>query len=163
MENFNSKLEIHDGDKSKVFDSQFQCQICKGPSYKNEGNLKRHIKSTHDKSDEVFKCDRCDKTLKSKSGLNNHNESAHSNQKFDCDTCDKTFGKKQLLEYHFKNEHFNPQEYRCDICDKAYCTIRALKEHITLAHSNERIECDACNKTFSSGLQLKIHVKKCTQ
>ena len=70
-----------------------------------------HTINTFENSQEYLswkreKCDRCQKLISSKQGLQYHIESVHNkNRRVECDLCDKVYTYKPTLTRHKKDVH----------------------------------------------------------
>ena len=55
--------------------------------------------------EKIYKCDACDKTYNSYSGLSFHKKSKHKGMRFSCNFCDKSYTQSPSLKRHMKNIH----------------------------------------------------------
>ena len=55
--------------------------------------------------EKIYKCDACDKTYNSYSGLSFHKKSIHKGVRFSCNFCDKSYTQSPSLKRHMKNIH----------------------------------------------------------
>ena len=55
--------------------------------------------------EKIYKCDACDKTYNSYSGMSFHKKSIHKGVRFSCDFCDKSYTQSPSLKRHMKNNH----------------------------------------------------------
>ena len=97
-----------------------------------------------------FKCNHCQKNLKSKQSLNRHIIQVHgigekSNKK--CDFCEKSFFN---LRNHLKDVHGTDQFLKCHFCQSEFRSQKLLKSHIKIMHEEKKIfMCDICRKEFT--------------
>ena len=122
-----------------------------------------------------FKCDTCNKKLKSKQNLKNHIKAIHGNFEEVCQRCHciMKHTKKYNAEQHRKNCFRTV--FPCHLCPKKYFKIDLFKEHY-LSHSkdqqiidveeiskiytkSDRIECPSCDKSYTSVANLRVHHK----
>lgn len=81
-----------------------------------------------------------------------------------CTICQKTFTRPQELKRHLKI-HENTSSFLCEECGKSYKSRDGLDYHRALHHNQEQsnppsvFSCTECDKTFSTGIQLKTHLK----
>lgn len=142
---------------------QYFCDICgKTCSVKNDLliHMRRHLSKD---SREKFSCSICDASVLSKSALNNHLKTFHSDiiEIHPCDytDCEKSFQTRTKLLQHKKSVH-ETGKFPCDLCDKQFSTKQYLQKHIKQCHSVKVLEnCDVCGKEFPKGIQLKRHMQ----
>lgn len=135
----------------------FNCEIC-GSEFTTKGNLKNHKNNVHEKPD-AFQCILCNKTFPNKNYFVEHDEIFHKNKKdeFKCETCGNGYNTKKNLKRHIMRNHEVPK-YKCDLCGRTYKDKSYLNIHLK-AHSKAKIECESCDKVFTSKVALKQHVK----
>ena len=162
----------------------FKCNICKNDFFQiTSSEFLSHIKShlldkkqplenqnsisnCQTKVEKSFKCDICDKVLKSESGIQHHKLVTHDNVvRLKCDICPKTFTVAKNLREHQKNRvenpgmclNYNPKV--CNLCHKSFKHPCHVKYHKQRVHENYRpFECESCGKTFSNLANLQTHV-----
>ena len=120
------------------------------------GALKQHVRSTH--LNVTFKCDHCEKTFRSKNGLNSHMKSIHL-KSFACDVCQKCFNSEPNLRRHKASEHNLDALYKCEPCGKAYAWKDSLDYHIRSIHLKEEYACKYCTLTYKGQGSLRNHVQ----
>ena len=132
-----------------------ECQLC-DKEFSRTNNLKRHIEQVH-MSVKRFKCDQCQFETSAKATIKQHKSSKHEGITYKCDQCDKKFYDKKLLKHHILIEH-DKFRFECSVCHFMCKTTETLKNHIQVEHENNpKLECDSCNKTFSTLKYLKMH------
>lgn len=70
--------------------SESICELC-GKSYKNLRDCRRHMKIKHTKTDEIFRCNICQKVYPSLNGLKDHVRNTHVVNEVQCTQCGKSF------------------------------------------------------------------------
>lgn len=119
-------------------------------------DLKWHLKSH---ATNFFRCELCQKHLKSKNSLLSHLSIKHpevvnaKKESYSCNYCSRSFGNKYLLKMH-KLAH---KTRHCDVCgtDVKYTHFR----YHSMKHSSAgfRFCCAMCNKLFTSQKSLNAH------
>ena len=127
------------------------CPICH-QVIKGRGNLSRHIKEVHLKTD-LHQCPICKKVVKRPDSLKNHMISRHQQQKrpFSCSTCSKEFVGRIHLRYHTITDHTHPNT--CHVCMKRFESRKDLRLHFKSPHGTSTF-CRFCEKDF---LDLRTH------
>ncbi|XP_055963549.1 histone H4 transcription factor isoform X3 [Sorex fumeus] len=112
-----------------------------------------------------YKCPLCDMTCPLPSSLRNHMRFRHSEDRpFKCDYCDYSCKNLIDLRKHL-DTHSREPAYRCDV-DKCSFTARSLssiKAHYRKVHegdSEPRYKCHVCDKCFTRGNNLTVHLRK---
>ena len=90
-------------------------------------------------------CHMCDYATNKKDSLTKHLYVHGIGDRFKCDQCNKDFRAKQKLQIHMKT-HGSCTE-KCHQCGKMY---KSLKSHIANVHAEKQLECDECEKMFST-------------
>ena len=73
-----------------------ECNLC-NKLFSNQSNLRKHIKSVHEKI--KFKCEICTKNFTRKDNLLSHKRNIHSkNIEFKCTVCERKFSRKGNLQ-----------------------------------------------------------------
>lgn len=103
-------------------------------------------------------CSECGKSFLA-SYLRRHYQRVHLKEKrFECDICGLRTFKKQHIEEHLKR-HFKIKDYHCDQCPSAFTTGTELKIHIKNVHCEERpFKCD--HKGCDSAFKQKENLKE---
>eukprot|EP01084_Bolivina_argentea_P118128 209655_1 len=86
-----------------------------------------------------WKCNKCNVSYKSSTGLTGHNNRVHS-VKFKCKYCHKTFGHDSILKQH-ERMHTNEKPFHCHYnnCDKTFKRNVDRRNHINDVH-----QCKKC-------------------
>jgi len=152
MRNDKPQIEHHmrrvHGDKS----IQFNCQQC---SYSTtfEGNLKTHIRRSHDDS---YLCDQCSYKTGDKGRLRYHVDNVHDIEKHLCDKCEFITTNKRRLEFHEEKVHLGIR-YQCNLCDYKATKNQNLKAHTLSVHEKLRITCSFCTYSDSQKSRVLLH------
>lgn len=103
-------------------------------------------------------CSECGKSFLA-SYLRRHYQRVHLKEKrFECDICGLRTFKKQHIEEHLKR-HFKIKDYHCDQCPSAFTTGTELKIHIKNVHCEDRpFKCD--HKGCESAFKQKENLKE---
>ncbi|XP_055617846.1 gastrula zinc finger protein XlCGF57.1-like [Toxorhynchites rutilus septentrionalis] len=151
---------IHTGERN------FQCQSCPN-AYKSGRNLRRHVKSAH-LGEKPFVCDLCGKEFSQKTVLEAHHSTHIQEKKFSCEVCLKLFKSSKSLKLHLvrhvriekPKQETDPLE--CDVCHKFYSSKISLRSHKQM-HSDTKIACTFCGKSFKILAHLKVHLRSHTK
>ena len=127
--------------------------------FSNEASLKIHMRNYHVQTSSIFKCDLCDKILRSYPLLRNHVRKIHSNKskekKFQCDICNIHYKSKNSLSLHLQVSH-SKENFICEVCDKEFSNSNSLKMHMNKVHLDlTKSFCNECNQFFKN---IKSHV-----
>ncbi|XP_037299357.1 zinc finger protein OZF-like isoform X2 [Manduca sexta] len=117
--------------------------------------------TVHNKSS-VFKCEKCDKQYKQRSGLSVHMQSAHSGDcTAYCDKCRRHFRTEQTLARHLRHHSSHvDKKYMCDECGARFVTKGNLKYHIEWAHLKmANYKCIQCSKVLRTSRSLRRHIE----
>ncbi|KAJ8703998.1 hypothetical protein PYW07_013292 [Mythimna separata] len=165
------------------------CDVC-GAHYFEERHLTLH-KNSHNtkKVVQMFPCNECDKTFKSKNSRSFHIARIHKNEPaypcnkcdeifisyhmryrhkmnvhgekrmFPCEGCDKIFDSRKTLREHNQRTHLQLFRHECSLCDKKFYLPSALRDHMT-SHTGERnFRCEFCGKNYPRSKALKVHLQ----
>lgn len=154
--------------------SKFLCFKC-GKEFRQECNLKTHLKVHDSDNEKSFKClfPDCGKSFKLNSTFRchkkTHEKDSHTSQ---CPECGKKFSQRSSLRAHFQT-HFrdpNNRPFKCNQvgCDRSFFQERSIKYHKSSAHcigdpivkKDLRLNyvCDFCKKPFKLQSLLKRHI-----
>ena len=155
---------------------RFLCFKC-GREFKQECNLKAHLRVHTDDKEKKFKCTDCEKMFSATSLLRSHFRRQHEQNNFtECPECGKNFTTRSSFRDHFHTHFRDPSDrpFKCNFpgCNKSFYRERSLKYHNSISHgsgdfmvkktskktSNLIYICDFCNKTFTLQSLFKQHV-----
>ena len=106
-------------------------------------------------------CKFCKKSLKNSQKLKSHIRNHHSrSEAYECSVCSKKVGNAFALKVHVHLHENNGKKHQCHVCGKKYLTLSKLNEH-ALKHSEGRLTCAWCDKSFSEKKGLQDHHKRC--
>ncbi|CAG0888162.1 unnamed protein product [Darwinula stevensoni] len=188
---FKSKCHLQDHVRSvHLKERPFLCGIC-GHAFSIKGNLKKHLMGSHRwKSKEALLkaspaetkpvlrqrqqigCDICKREFKSRSHLQDHFQSIHSDERpFKCQFCNLAFKLSGNLKKHLIYSHISPSKketkvvakstfrFSCDICHRGFKCKNHLQDHVQSKHSTARpFKCHLCNYACKLRSNLKKHV-----
>ncbi len=85
---------------------------------------------------------------------------------YKCPTCSEGFAAANVRDEHFANFHLKRKLFACDVCSHQCTSARNLKRHKDDTHTNERFQCEFCNRNgkirlFPRGSNLARHFRKC--
>ncbi|XP_045412262.1 histone H4 transcription factor isoform X3 [Lemur catta] len=112
-----------------------------------------------------YKCPLCDMTCPLPSSLRNHMRFRHSEDRpFKCDCCDYSCKNLIDLQKHL-DTHSKEPAYRCDFesCSFSARSLCSIKSHYRKVHegdSEPRYKCHVCDKCFTRGNNLTVHLRK---
>lgn len=112
-----------------------------------------------------YKCPLCDMTCPLPSSLRNHMRFRHSEDRpFKCDCCDYSCKNLIDLRKHL-DTHSKESAYRCDFenCSFSARSLSSVKSHHRKVHegdSEPRYKCHVCDKCFTRGNNLTVHLRK---
>lgn len=107
------------------------------------------------------KCQECNKGFSTKSGLNRHYTSVHTNIKnFQCKLCGLKYTAKTTLSRHVKSVHEQIKNFHCELCNYKCSAKATLKQHIRALHDKIKdIQCPSCEQSFSYKPHLTRHIR----
>jgi len=128
--------------------NMFLCTVCD----KTEKAIKTPEPS---KTDSVWVCDICNKSLKTEYNLSLHKKS-HDN--VHCEQCNYTCQGRKRLQSHVNRKHGETKEsHVCHVCSKSLSTSQQLKSHLQI-HGDAEFKCKHCDKLFKVEKNLKKHI-----
>jgi hypothetical protein len=113
-----------------------------------------------------FPCQECNRTLKTKEGLDQHRQALHC---WACPVCTEKFVGKKLLEAHQRSA----KHCCCGTCTRVFSHDQALADHRAAVHTKQspvhsglfsnqqktiQFHCCDCNRDFSSESALRQHL-----
>uniref|UniRef100_A0A1Q3EZL6 Putative c2h2-type zn-finger protein n=1 Tax=Culex tarsalis TaxID=7177 RepID=A0A1Q3EZL6_CULTA len=103
-------------------------------------------------------CPTCGKKFLTERALKFHMHS--HNQKGNCEICGKMYYSKSKLRVHIQRVHENAERVECNICHKKLKGFDALKNHMQIMHSDNKMQCKYCSKTYTCKGSLLHHEKR---
>ncbi|VDK59761.1 unnamed protein product [Gongylonema pulchrum] len=115
-------------------------------------------------SPKTHSCDVCDRSFKKPSDLVRHKRVHTGEKPYSCGICERSFRVKSTLYQHLKiHEDIGNAREMCTVCGKYYCSLSSLRQHLYLAHAEERMfKCteETCYERFKSvGESSKFSLK----
>ena len=120
-------------------------------------------KSEHDKT---FKCDKCNFSTNSRSGLKIHEKKKHtivSNNKTypkKCDLCEKMLNSESEMRKHVASHSYTNSKFKCDECEFLGGNDATMQVHIGKYHT-DKFECGLCYIEEKDQESLEIHLATC--
>ena len=148
-------------------DRSFLCNPC-GKSFKLGFHLKRHQLVCKGQEIVWFRCDFCDKKLKTKKTLDAHKTRCIPGENYVCSECDKEFATYTTLKEHREAVH---KKESCEFCDYVGHT-KNIRRHIKAAHKGltpasaarkmkekpePKFKCKQCDKVYYDKSTLNRH------
>ncbi|KAM6172614.1 histone H4 transcription factor [Erethizon dorsatum] len=156
----NTKFLDHIRRQTSSDQQRFQCSHC-SKRFATERLLRDHMRNHVNH----YKCPLCDMTCPLPSSLRNHMRFRHSEDRpFKCDCCDYSCKNMIDLRKHL-DTHSKGPAYRCDFenCSFSARTLCSIKYHYRRVHegdSEPRYKCHVCDKCFTRGNNLTVHLRK---
>ena len=126
-------------------------------------NLKRHIKSVHNK-EKPHECSQFLKKFSEQGNLNNkHIEAVHNKTKpYQCSQCLKKWSRKYHLNRHIEVLHKKAKPHQCSPCSEKFSKKHSLNRHMMEVHNFEKPHhCDEqdCDEKFLELRDLRDHLR----
>ncbi|XP_033209320.1 zinc finger protein 708-like [Belonocnema kinseyi] len=170
------KENIQDQETKIVADrnfSTFESKVCSVDirEYILAGKMKERSEKNREirnlDSENKYKCKKCARSYKQKSGLYNHQKfECYVTPQFTCNLCGKLFKRKSTMNRHVSHIHLNQKsnpskvKYNCNNCTRSYNSYVALTRHKCEIHAElkRRFICDHCGyKTYQKN-RLGPHI-----
>lgn len=152
------------------------CEFC-DKVFTSKNNLKSHKHNHHMN----ISCDKCGRIFPSKHRFETHMRKFHNEPsvkkelllndealkeflknggKLECSMCGQGFVEGEAYTNHLKVVHklCEPEKVPCEICGKLVTTVQ-MKKHV-LTHTEQRMRCETCNRTFISQELMGAHICK---
>ncbi|NXY87244.1 HINFP factor, partial [Alcedo cyanopectus] len=156
----NTKFFDHIRRQTALDQQRFQCSHC-SKRFATERLLRDHMRNHVNH----YKCPLCDMTCPLPSSLRNHIRFRHSEERpFKCDYCDYSCKNLMDLRKHL-DTHSKEPAYRCEFqaCSFTARSLCSIKLHCRKVHegdSEPRYKCHVCDKCFTRGNNLTVHLRK---
>ncbi|XP_058246603.1 zinc finger protein 131 isoform X2 [Hemibagrus wyckioides] len=123
-------------------------------------------------SDNMFRCDKCDRCFKLFYHLKQHMKTHTSSleKPFVCKHCGKTYAREGALKQHVNTCHYDAEElskklkkkvHMCVYCSKEFDHFGHFKEHLRKHTGEKPFECPDCHERFARNSTLKCHMSAC--
>ena len=137
--------------------TMFKCASCKkshiphcepnNEETKNDESLRRP------NVQEGYNCDICSQSFPSSTECDYHKRRC-------CKICKKAFSSHQALKTHVSSFHEKKRDVQCGVCAKSFCNKYTLKNHKREVHTEKKLKCKTCNKSFGLQPRLEYHIKQ---
>ncbi|KAL2295785.1 hypothetical protein Nmel_017306 [Mimus melanotis] len=112
-----------------------------------------------------YKCPLCDMTCPLPSSLRNHIRFRHSEERpFKCDYCDYScknlIDLRKHLDTHSKEPAYRCEFEACSFSARSLCSIKLHYRKVHEGDSEPRYKCHVCDKCFTRGNNLTVHLRK---
>lgn len=112
-----------------------------------------------------YKCPLCDMTCPLPSSLRNHIRFRHSEDRpFKCDYCDYScknlIDLRKHLDTHSKEPAYHCEFESCSFSARSHCSIKSHYRKVHQGDSEPRYKCHVCDKCFTRGNNLTVHLRK---
>uniref|UniRef100_A0AAY4AHV2 C2H2-type domain-containing protein n=1 Tax=Denticeps clupeoides TaxID=299321 RepID=A0AAY4AHV2_9TELE len=155
----NTKFFDHMHRQAQPVDS-LTCEHCE-KGFANERLLRDHVRQHVNH----IKCPLCDMTCTSLATLKIHIKFRHCDERpFPCDFCESSFKNQHDLRKHMET-HNEGAGYHCSVegCSYSSRMAHTMSQHYKRVHQGtmvSRYKCHLCDKTFSWGYTLTLHLRK---
>lgn len=131
----------------------------------SESLLRDHVRRTHVETN-VFSCEYCERTFKTRSNMKDHIRRVHEAKKdiFRCSapSCKKYFWKWSLLDRHVQREHKAKEgDFKCMKCERMFSEESALRHHFSTHEGSRFFYCPKCMTVKKSENGIKNHIAEC--
>ncbi|NP_001086079.1 histone H4 transcription factor L homeolog [Xenopus laevis] len=156
----NTKFYDHLRRQTSLEEHRFQCSHC-SKRFATERLLRDHMRNHVNH----YKCPLCDMTCPLPSSLRSHIRFRHSDERpFKCQHCE--YSCKNLVDLRRHQDTHSKMPAYC--CDYEECTFTArsmssIKAHHKKFHEGDcepRYKCHVCEKCFTRGNNLTVHLRK---
>ncbi|KAG8434575.1 hypothetical protein GDO86_012809 [Hymenochirus boettgeri] len=156
----NTKFYDHLRRQTSLEEHRFQCSHC-SKRFATERLLRDHMRNHVNH----YKCPLCDMTCPLPSSLRSHIRFRHSDERpFKCQHCDYSCKNLVDLRRH-QDTHSKIPAYCCEYEDCTFTarSLSSIKAHHRKFHegdSEPRYKCHVCEKCFTRGNNLTVHLRK---
>ena len=146
---------VHDG-------KRFKCEQCDyiaaDKRYVQEHQDRKHPLYPGYKPDHMYKCDQCNKELRSKFSLRKHQYNVHKKVgirnvheavKYECDKCNSKFSSSGNLTRHKETVHDGIKRFECPQCVYVSAEKRLVEKHQKRKHSFDKSEMEILKTEIS--------------
>ena len=128
-----------------------------GASYKSKRGLNHHISGKH--KGVVYFCKYCGYRTTQQGTLKTHQNSLHEGLRYPCTKCDYQARERGNLRKHQKYVH-EGVKYYCKQCDYHATTQGHLTNHRRSVHEGVKYSCNQCEYKTARKYNLKCHIYK---
>ncbi|XP_005143560.3 histone H4 transcription factor [Melopsittacus undulatus] len=156
----NTKFFDHIRRQTALDQQRFQCSHC-SKRFATERLLRDHMRNHVNH----YKCPMCDMTCPLPSSLRNHIRFRHSEERpFKCDYCDYScknlIDLRKHLETHSKEPAYHCEFEACSFTARSPCSIKLHCRKVHEGDFKPRYKCHVCDKCFTRGNNLTVHLRK---
>ncbi|NWS01665.1 HINFP factor, partial [Motacilla alba] len=156
----NTKFFDHIRRQTALEQQRFQCSHC-SKRFATERLLRDHMRNHVNH----YKCPLCDMTCPLPSSLRNHIRFRHSEERpFKCDYCDYScknlIDLRKHLDTHSKEPAYRCEFEACSFSARSLCSIKLHYRKVHEGDSEPRYKCHVCDKCFTRGNNLTVHLRK---
>jgi len=128
-------------------------------TYKSKGGLFLHTRSKHESI--VYSCKQCSYKAKYRASLKTHQQSDHEGVLYacTCDQCEYQTKTERSMKRHQRSIH-KGVTYSCNQCEHLATQPRDLKRHQQAVHEGMKYSCDQCEYQTGWKHHLKTHKSK---
>merc|ERR1712179_838973 len=108
---------------------------------------------------QLYKCEECEASYKTKSGLWHHTSSKHEGICYSCEYCGYKATQQSNLKTHQESVH-EGVKYSCDRCDYQAAQKGKLIRHTKSVHEGVKHSCDQCDYQTGRKDNVKEHKKR---
>ncbi|XP_066495450.1 histone H4 transcription factor isoform X1 [Tiliqua scincoides] len=156
----NTKFFDHIRRQTALEQQRFQCSHC-SKRFATERLLRDHMRNHVNH----YKCPLCDMTCPLPSSLRNHIRFRHSEERpFKCNYCDHScknlIDLRKHLDTHSKEPAYRCEFEACSFSARSLCSIKLHYKKVHEGDSEPRYKCHVCDKCFTRGNNLTVHLRK---
>ena len=139
----------------------YKCDQCDFET-QHRTSVMRHKKQIHSKTiiKTIIMCEMCNYSGKSKQGLKIHQRFVHEDVRFKCDLCDKKV--KSLILHKRNTHKLQTREYMCNQCEFTTTARHSLSRHVEMIHEKVEYKCDSCGYKTNIKSNFQNHTKRHT-
>uniref|UniRef100_A0A8C5L1B5 C2H2-type domain-containing protein n=1 Tax=Jaculus jaculus TaxID=51337 RepID=A0A8C5L1B5_JACJA len=166
---FKDRCKLREHLRSHTQEKVVACPTC-GGMFANNTKFLDHIRRQTSLDQQRFQCSHCSKRFATERLLRDHMRN-HVNH-YKCPLCDMTCPLPSSLRNHMRFRHSEDRPFKCDCCDYsgagggrglAGVWVKELASSLSSLHqgdSEPRYKCHVCDKCFTRGNNLTVHLRK---